>query len=128
MDTFDKDDKGFAEIEQYWTFNETSKDGTLTFKPQNKEQEKLYWEYNDVEHTFIGFAFLAFILFIMLMVIIVGYLLFNYAFSITKFNGWFLNSFYIWIILVALFFYSMHIDDQKRFTLRKRVEAEIPHN
>ncbi len=117
-----------TEIEQYWTFNETSKNGTITFKPQNKEQEDLYWKYRDGEHSFIGFAFIAFILFIVLMIIIVGYLLCNYVFLITKFNNNFLNSFYLWIILVICFFYLMYLDDQKQFTLRKRVEEEIPHN
>ncbi len=117
-----------AEIEQYWTFNETSKYGTKTFKPQNKEQERLYWEHNDAEHTFIGFAFLAFILFMIFLLIVFGFLLCNYVFNTSKFNDIFLNSFYLWIILVLWFFYSMHLDDQKRFALRKRVQEEIPHN
>ena len=117
-----------AKIEQYWTFNETSKYGTKTFKPQNREQEKLYWEYNDAEHTFIGFAFLAFILFMIFLLIVFGFLLCNYIFNTSKFNNNFLHLFYLWIILVICFFYLMYLDDKKRFALRKRVEEEIPHN
>jgi len=129
MDTFDKDDKGFAEIEQYWTFSETSKYGTKTFKPQNKEQEKLYWEYKDAKlNSFYGPAIMGPILFIILIIIIIGYLLCNYAFFTTRFNELFINSFYLWIIMVIWVLYETNNYDKKTLTLRKRVETEIPHN
>lgn len=68
------------------------------------------------------------ILFIILMVIIIGYLLCNYAFFTTKFNELFINSFYLWIIMVIWVLYETNNYDKKTLTLRKRVETEIPHN
>lgn len=117
------------EIEQYWTFNETSKNGTITFKPQNRKQEILYWEYKNANlDSFYGPSIAGPILFIFLIIIILGYLLCNYVFLTSRFNELIIGSFYLWIILVICFFYSMYLDDQKRFALRERVEEEIPHN
>ncbi len=118
-----------AEIEQYWTFNETSKNGTITFKPQNKEQEKLYWEYKNANlDSFYGPAIAGPILFIILIIIILGYLLCNYVFLTARFNSLLINSFYLWIIMVIWILYETNNYDKKTLALRKRVEEEIPHN
>ncbi len=79
-------------------------------------------------NSFYGPAIMGPILFIILIIIIVGYLLCNYALLTTRFNKLIINLFYLWIIMVIWVLYETNNYDKKTLALRKRVEEEIPHN
>lgn len=127
VEAYDKNNLEAEEVEQFWEFSETSKYGKKIYKPQSKEQEKLYWELDDAGHKSTGVAFSILILTAFLGIIILGYLLCNFAFLTASFNTIFFYAACILILMIIWTIISGYLNDKWKNELQKRVDAEIPN-
>ncbi len=126
MLSFDKNDNNFGEVDNLPLISETSRYGTKTFRPQNKEQYELYLKSKDSNRqSFYFVAIYGLILFISFCIIIIGHIMINFFLYFPKLNKIIYYLDFLWLLCLFLFLYESNRLDNINFNLRCRVEKEM---